>query len=33
MAETQSGTKYLLASVDEEDDYDNLVELEDQCDD
>jgi DNA invertase Pin-like site-specific DNA recombinase len=33
MAETQSGTKYLLASVDEEEEYDDLVDLEDESDD
>jgi DNA invertase Pin-like site-specific DNA recombinase len=33
MAETQSGTRYLLASVDEEEEYDDLVELEDESDD
>ena len=33
MAETVNGTKELLASVDEEEEYDNLVELEDESDD
>ena len=33
MAETVNGTKELLASVDEEEEYDNLIELEDEIDD
>jgi Resolvase, N terminal domain len=33
MAENQSGTKYLLASVDEEEEFADLVELEDENDD
>ena len=33
MAETVNGTKERLASVDEEEDYDNLIKLEDENDD
>ena len=33
MAETVNGTNVSLASVDEEEEFDNLVELEDECDD
>ena len=33
MAETVNGTKDLLVSVDEEEEYDNLIELEDEIDD